>query len=434
MFATSSSDNSPCSFLNLILDKNNEKNMENFEIYINCLYWAFVTMASVGYGDFSPQSTSERLLGIFIMFGSSGTFGVLLGLLSSFIDKQAEKDEEYRKTMISLNKFFKQNKINEKVRSKCRNFLEYTSNHDFKSHEYVLKILETLPESLQAEIMQYSDSIIVSKSNLFSFISNDEIKSICRLLHIKIFYHKDLIIQEKEKPKAIFFLRKGFANILDITSRSQVCTLKSGEHFGEIGFFTGESCVSSVISDGFSEALVLKLKSFEKFAEKNLKVLGNLERIKEETKDGDLSCLGIRCYLCLKIGHVAVRCKDVRKFDETKKIWLRRKINSKMINPSIKRMEKVQRIKPFEYFRVFKGRNVMGKKRKAWQVFKTDSKLKSLVKFFYNEYKSWREEGESDASFSLMSYESWRSNESEMKIKETINMILDDSDEEIKKS
>ena len=431
MYATSSANDEPGNFINSILDKTENKDLEIPEMYLNCLYWALVTIVSIGYGDLSPKTTSERLIGIIIMFGSSGTFGVLIGLISSFIDKRMQKYQEMRARILALNKFFKVNKLNDSIKAKCRNYIDYASSTDHDSDAFVLDLLMTLPSSLKAEIMQYSDSIIVSKSKLFRFMDNEEIKAICQFLCVKIFYHQDLIIQEKEKPKAIYFLRKGFVQIIDLSSQSRICILKSGEHFGEIGFFTGESCVSSVISDGFSEALMLKIRSFELFSEKNPKIFEVLKKIRAETKNGDLTCIGIRCYLCMKIGHVAVKCSEIRRFEEVTRKWLKRRELSRYINPNLKLNKSAPRIRLSSYSNKYGGRNVVGKKRKVWQTFKTDSKLKSLVKFFYNEYKNWRGEHDDDEIFSLISYESWISNESEMKIKETINNILEESDEEV---
>ena len=431
IYATSSANDEPGNFINSIIDKNENKDLTNPELYLNCLYWALVTMVSIGYGDFSPKSTNERLIGIIIMFGSSGTFGVLLGLISSFIDKKTLKDQEMRSKMLALNKFFKVNKLSDKIKAKCRNYIDYASGTDYDSHAIVLELIMTLPSSLKAEISQYSDSIIVAKSKLFKFMDDDEIKAICQFLCVKIFYHQDLIIQEKEKPKAIYFLRKGFTQIIDRSTQSRICILKAGEHFGEIGFFTGQSCVSSVVSDGFSEALMLKTRGFELYSERNPRISEILKKIRSDTKNGDLTCIGIRCYLCLKIGHVAVHCSEILRFEETSRKWFKRNDLSRYINPDLIPSKPVPRVSLSSYSHKYQGRNVLGKKRKVWQTFKTDSKLKSLVKFFYNEYQNWRGDHDENEIYSLISYESWISNESEMKIKETINNILKDSDEEV---
>lgn len=58
------------------------------EQYINSLYWAATTMCTVGYGDFHPTTTSERMVSIAVMISSSGVFAFIIGdigrMVSSF--------------------------------------------------------------------------------------------------------------------------------------------------------------------------------------------------------------------------------------------------------------------------------------------------------------------------------------------------------------
>ena len=41
------------------------------EAYVASLYWSFTTMTTVGYGDFTPDSVSERLFAVFAMMVSA---------------------------------------------------------------------------------------------------------------------------------------------------------------------------------------------------------------------------------------------------------------------------------------------------------------------------------------------------------------------------
>jgi len=52
---------------------------EILQKYIISLYWAFMTMTTVGYGDIVPYSSSEKLLTILIMCISCGVFAWILG-------------------------------------------------------------------------------------------------------------------------------------------------------------------------------------------------------------------------------------------------------------------------------------------------------------------------------------------------------------------
>lgn len=46
--------------------------------YIDSLYWAFTTMVTVGYGDFSGMNTQERLFNMISMIFMAGVYAFAL--------------------------------------------------------------------------------------------------------------------------------------------------------------------------------------------------------------------------------------------------------------------------------------------------------------------------------------------------------------------
>jgi voltage-gated potassium channel len=55
----------------------------NIHNAIDAVWWAFVTIATVGYGDFYPVTTPGRITGILLMFIGVGIFGVLSAFLAN---------------------------------------------------------------------------------------------------------------------------------------------------------------------------------------------------------------------------------------------------------------------------------------------------------------------------------------------------------------
>jgi voltage-gated potassium channel len=49
------------------------------------VWWAIVTLTTVGYGDYSPESFLGRWLGAFVMAGGLGAVAILTGLLADEI-------------------------------------------------------------------------------------------------------------------------------------------------------------------------------------------------------------------------------------------------------------------------------------------------------------------------------------------------------------
>jgi voltage-gated potassium channel len=57
----------------------------NIETGGDALWWGFVTLTTVGYGDFYPVTTLGRITGIFVMFAGIGIIGALASILASIL-------------------------------------------------------------------------------------------------------------------------------------------------------------------------------------------------------------------------------------------------------------------------------------------------------------------------------------------------------------
>jgi voltage-gated potassium channel len=67
----------------------------NIKSASDALWWSFVTITTVGYGDKFPVTPEGRVIAVFLMTAGVGLFGTFTGLLASFfIEADQEKDEE----------------------------------------------------------------------------------------------------------------------------------------------------------------------------------------------------------------------------------------------------------------------------------------------------------------------------------------------------
>jgi voltage-gated potassium channel len=63
-----------------------------FATYGDSLWWAIVTLTTVGYGDIVPKTTAGRVDGVIIMVTGVGVLGVLAGSLASFFRLDGSPD------------------------------------------------------------------------------------------------------------------------------------------------------------------------------------------------------------------------------------------------------------------------------------------------------------------------------------------------------
>jgi voltage-gated potassium channel len=60
----------------------------------DALWWSFVTITTVGYGDFYPVTPLGRIVGIFVMFSGVGIIGALASILASVLVPDPDDDDE----------------------------------------------------------------------------------------------------------------------------------------------------------------------------------------------------------------------------------------------------------------------------------------------------------------------------------------------------
>ena len=66
----------------------------NIKTAEDALWWAYVTITTVGYGDLYPVTTKGRLIALVLMTGGVGLFGVFTGYLASWFVEEPKKSDD----------------------------------------------------------------------------------------------------------------------------------------------------------------------------------------------------------------------------------------------------------------------------------------------------------------------------------------------------
>lgn len=78
----------------------------NIKSILDGMWWAIVSITTVGYGDRYPVTTGGKMIAVFLMFLGIGTFFMVTGNISSFLTKsgQAKDLEEIKIRLESIEK------------------------------------------------------------------------------------------------------------------------------------------------------------------------------------------------------------------------------------------------------------------------------------------------------------------------------------------
>lgn len=182
------------------------------------LWWAIVTIASVGYGDMIPLTPIARILSGFLMLLGIAVFAVPAGILATGFAKELRK----------------------------RDFL------------VTWKTVSHMP--------------------LFAGLDANCIAEISRLLTSQIIPPDMVIVRKGDAAQAMFFILEGDVEV-EISPRP--ARLTAGQYFGEIALLKDVERTATVISITEVHLLVLGVKDFRRLIEENAQIRETITRVAE---------------------------------------------------------------------------------------------------------------------------------------------------------
>ncbi len=139
-------------------------------LYVLSFYWTLTTVTTVGYGDISAGTTSERIYSLFIMSIGVLMYSFAIGSLTSIvasIDAKKAKVNERLQALYSIKYDFR---ISQDTYEKVRKLIKYGVTHDQNRQ---LKFLQVLPHKLRIELSQIIHENIIKKLNFFKDKPNE---------------------------------------------------------------------------------------------------------------------------------------------------------------------------------------------------------------------------------------------------------------------
>ncbi|KAK4480078.1 hypothetical protein RD792_013135 [Penstemon davidsonii] len=200
--------------------------------YTTSMYFAIVTMATVGYGDIHAVNLREM---IFIMIYVSFDMilgAYLIGNMTALIVK-GSKTERYRDKMTDLIKYMNRNKLGRDLRNQIKGHLrlQYESSYTEAS------VLQDIPISIRAKISQTLYKTYVENVLLFKGCSSEFINQIVTRVHEEFFLPGEVIMEQGNVVDQLYFVCHGVLEEVGIGadgSEDTVSLLKPNDLFGEI--------------------------------------------------------------------------------------------------------------------------------------------------------------------------------------------------------
>ncbi|EAR98955.2 cyclic nucleotide-binding domain protein (macronuclear) [Tetrahymena thermophila SB210] len=289
------------------LTKNNLQNTDWYERYIDSLYFSFITMATVGYGDIIPISLQERVFVIFMVVYSCGVFGYILSSIGNIFQERAQIKANYKRQLIDIIHYMRIRNIDQILQQKIFQYLHYLEKMEDYNHQKGQQIVEKLSPDLQQQININSYYPFLKNSNYFKLNFKDSILINASLKMKELtFGPGQIIFNQNDLDSKIYFILKGKVQ-LSINNHN-ICTKDEDDRcFGISEFFTGESRSLQAKSISVSQILYLELSNFQEVLKEDLLEYEKFCSLRDQIIFSKIS-VDQSCYFCNKYSHIYDQC------------------------------------------------------------------------------------------------------------------------------
>ncbi|KAF5177403.1 Potassium channel skor [Thalictrum thalictroides] len=254
--------------------------------YLTSLYFAIVTMATVGYGEIHAVNIREM---IFVMIYVSFDMilgAYLIGNMTALIVK-GSKTERFRDKMTDLTKYMNRNKLGKDIREQIKGHvrLQYESSYTEAA------VLQDIPVSIRAKISQRLYKSYVEKVSLFKGCSEELINQIVTKVHEEFFLPGEVIMEQGNVVDQVYFVCHGVLEEIGIGEdgmEETVSRLELHSSFGELSILCNITQPYTVRVCELCRLLRLDKQSFTSildiFFYDGRKILSNLLEGKESNR------------------------------------------------------------------------------------------------------------------------------------------------------
>lgn len=185
--------------------------------YLFSLYWTFVTLATVGYGDITAVNSVEQMVCVFIMMVGATVFGYIVANVATLMGSKNLAEEQTNEKIAEVTEYLREKQVPKSLTGAIVRHVKHAITQVSAFDEE--GILSRLPRSISTEIQLIQQNHIMSLIPIFKFISNGSIcLYIYKLLSPAFFDTNQYVVHQGANGGEIVFIVDGRVRLYQSTA------------------------------------------------------------------------------------------------------------------------------------------------------------------------------------------------------------------------
>lgn len=193
-------------------------------VYCASLYHATMTLTTIGYGDVTATTTTERWFSVVIQLMGASLYAYIVGVASGIVSSMNKEKMHFQETMDELNDFMEDQGLTDELTIRLREFFQHS--RDMEKLRMYNNLLSRMSPGLRGEVASLAYGKMIEAVPYFQGLGENFISAISLKLSAVALSPGELITAGGIPAQALYFVAKGVV--------STHGTLQySGHHFGE---------------------------------------------------------------------------------------------------------------------------------------------------------------------------------------------------------
>lgn len=200
--------------------------------YSACIYWAVMTLTTVGYGDITAYTETERWVFSMFMLFSAGVYAYIVGTMCSLVQGLDATNLVFQSHMDEVNEYMNKCKLPFAVQYRIRKFLHYKKHASIRS----INPMNGLSPAIRNEVALYNYERVLASVTQFRGAPAGFLAALAIALRPVVYGPNELIITLNRTSHSMYILNKGRVQWERIGPDGKILVvriLRSGGYFGE---------------------------------------------------------------------------------------------------------------------------------------------------------------------------------------------------------